>query len=443
MIQTEVKALGASEYQIDVAIARQEYDAVYAEQLGKLARQVRLPGFRPGRAPLAVVRKQFGAKVYEETVSALLQRHYAEIIERSGLKPAVQPEIEAPQLDDDKGLCFSLKVATWPEVEEVNVKALSFPRTEVRAGQEDVDAVIERLMKSQVDYVERAERAAEKGDQLHIDFVGFIDDEPFDGGRGEDVALVLGEGRFIPGFEDQLVGRKAGEECVVEVTFPEDYQAEHLAGRKARFNVVVKSVAEAVRPEDEEGLAKLLGFDDAEALRADVMRRLSEEAEQASREATAKAAQDALLAAHEVELPEMLVAQDMRETMQRVIQNLQRQGVKVTPEMLQDQGFRDEVRRRSERGLKLSVLLQAVRRQGEVEVSDDEVQAEIERQAAAYPEDQREQFKQWLNGQAEQRAAIRERLLERKCIDYIVSQAQTSLEQKSLSSWQEEQASAA
>jgi len=443
MIQTEVKALGANEYQVEVAIARQEYDAVYAEQLAKLAKQVRLPGFRPGKAPLAVVRQQFGAKAYDEAVNALLQRHYVAIIEQSGLKPAVQPEIDALRLEADKGLCFSLKVATWPEVEALDLDGLSFTRTEVVVEDADIDAVIERLMKSQVKYVEHADREAERGDQLRIDFVGFIDGEPFEGGRGEDVVLVLGEGRFISGFEDQLIGRKAGEECVVEVTFPETYQAEHLAGKSARFNVVVKAVAEAVHAEDEAALADMLGFDDAQALRADVAEQLAEEAAQASREATTKAAQDALLAANEVTMPEAIIVEDMRESMRRVVQNMQRQGVQVTREMIEDPAFKDEVRRRSERGLKLSVLLQAVRRQGGIEVSDEEVRAEIERKAADYPAAEREQFKQWLESQAEQREAIRERLLEDKCIDYIVSHANTNVARQSLSAWQQAQEGAA
>lgn len=438
MIQTEVKALGSSEHQIDVTIAQSEYDAVYAEQLKKLSQQVKLPGFRHGKVPPAVLKKQLGDKVHDETVSELLQKHYAEIIEQSGLMPAVQPELDMPHLQEGRGLVFSMKIATWPKVDVGALNKLSFDKTEVEVEAADIDAVIERLMKSQVTYDEQAERAAEQGDQVHIDFVGFVDGEPFDGGRGENVALVLGEGRFIPGFEDQLLGKKAGEDCVIEVTFPADYQAAHLAGKAARFETVVKSVAAPVHADDEDALAKMLGFDDGAALREDVRQRLEEEAEQASREATANAALDALLVANPVELPEMLVAQDMRETMQRVLQNMKQQGVEVTREMIEDEGFRDEVRRRSERGLKLSILLQTVREQGDINVSDAEIDADIERQAARYPEEQQQQFKQWVSSQQEQRESIRERLLEGKCVDYIVSQANTNSVRKTLSAWQEE-----
>ncbi len=440
MIETKVTPLGPNEHRLDVTIEQDEYDRLYDQQAAKLAAQVRLPGFRPGKAPMAVVRKQFGSKIHDETVSELLQQHYADIIERSGLEPAVQPELEAPRLVAGEGLKFSMKIATWPEVELGDLGGLSFTRTEVVVETSDIEAVIERLMKSQVRFEEDEQRHAQEGDQVHIDFVGFVDGEPFEGGRGEDVALVLGEGRFIPGFEEQLIGCKAGDELQLEVTFPEDYQSRQLAGKPASFQVKVRSVARAVHPENEDELAQMLGFEHAAALREDVERRLTEEARQASRDATFEAALDALLAAHDVELPEMLVAEDMRETMGRIVQNMKRQGVEVTPEQLRDPEFRQEVRRRSERGLKLSVLLQAVRRQAGIEVEDAEIDAEIDRQSLRYPEEQRDQFRQWIKGQREQIDAIRAQLLEAKCIEYIVAQANTSVQEKTLSAWQEENA---
>ncbi len=440
MIETKVTPLGPNEHRLDVTIEQDEYDRLYDQQAAKLAAQVRLPGFRPGKAPMAVVRKQFGSKIHDETVSELLQQHYADIIERSGLEPAVQPELEAPRLVAGEGLKFSMKIATWPEVELGDLGGLSFTRTEVVVETSDIEAVIERLMKSQVRFEEDEQRRAQEGDQVHIDFVGFVDGEPFEGGRGEDVALVLGEGRFIPGFEEQLIGCKAGDELQLEVTFPEDYQSRQLAGKPASFQVKVRSVARAVHPENEDELAQMLGFEHAAALREDVERRLTEEARQASRDATFEAALDALLAAHDVELPEMLVAEDMRETMGRIVQNMKRQGVEVTPEQLRDPEFRQEVRRRSERGLKLSVLLQAVRRQAGIEVEDAEIDAEIDRQSLRYPEEQRDQFRQWIKGQREQIDAIRAQLLEAKCIEYIVAQANTSVQEKTLSAWQEENA---
>lgn len=439
MIQTEVKSLGNNEHQVQVRLPQAEYDRIYAEQVQKLTRQAKLPGFRPGRTPNQLIEKQFGAKLREDTISELIQTHYVEAIESSGLVPAIQPELDIPVTQPEGSFEFTMKVTTWPRVEVKGLSKLKFEQTKVTVEPSDVEAVIERLQKSQVKYEIEKDRKAEMGDQLHIDFVGSIDGEPFEGGKGEDVALVLGEGRFIPGFEEQLVGHAAGEDVEVKVTFPEQYQAAHLAGKEASFATVIKSVARPVHAENEDDLARMLGFDDAAALRADIEARLNEEAEEASFAATREAALDALLAANDVELPEGLIAEDMRATTQRVMQNMRQQGVQVDRSMFEDEAFMQEVRQRSEKGLKLSVLLQSVRELGDISVDEAEVDAEIDRQAKQYPEEQREQFKAWLKGQQDQLAALRERLLERKCVEYIVSQAKTKQVEKPLSEWQKEQ----
>ncbi len=439
MIQTEVKELGNHEYQVHVTVPQGEYDRIYNEQLLKLSRQAKLPGFRPGKTPPAHLKQQFGPKLHEDTVSELVQSHYVPAIESSGLIPAVQPILDVPAMQPASGFEFTMRVTTWPTVELKDVSSLKFDETIVEVDKSDIDSVIERLQKSQVKFEIEADRAAETGDQLHIDFVGVIDGEEFDGGKGEDVPLVLGEGRFIPGFEEQLVGKSAGDEVNIDVTFPADYQAAHLAGKAASFATLVKSVGKPVRAEDEDALARMLGFDDADALRADAEERLNEEAAQASFSATRDAALDALLAAHEITLPEALIEQDMQETTRRILQNMKQQGMEAPADMLKDEAFKQEVRIRSERGLKLSVLLQKVREAADLSVDDIQINAELDRQSQQYPEEQREQFKTWIRGQKDQMASVRESLLERKCIEYIVSEAKTKTITKALSDWQAEQ----
>jgi len=439
MIQTEVKELGNHEYQVHVTVPQGEYDRVYNEQLLKLSRQAKLPGFRPGKTPPAHLKQQFGPRLHADTVSELVQSHYVSAIESSGLIPAVQPMLDVPAMQPASGFEFTMRVTTWPTVELKDISCLKFDETVVEVGKSDIDSVIERLQKSQVKFETEEDRAAETGDQLHIDFVGVIDGEEFDGGKGEDVPLVLGEGRFIPGFEGQLTGKSAGDEVNVDVTFPADYQAAHLAGKAASFATVVKSVGKPVCAEDEDALAKMLGFDDTDALRADARERLNEEAAQASFSSTRDAALDALLAAHEITLPETLIEQDMKETTQRILQNMKQQGMEAPADMLKDEAFNQEVRVRSERGLKLSVLLQKVREAADLSVDDIQINAELDRQSQQYPEEQREQFKTWIRGQKDQMASVRESLLERKCIEYIVSEAKTKPVTKALSAWQAEQ----
>jgi len=439
MIHTEVKTLANNEHQVHVTVPQGEYDRVYTIQMNKLASQAKLPGFRPGKTPAHVIKKQFGAKLHEDTISELIQAHYITAIESSGLNPAVQPILDIPATQPAEGFEFTMKVTTMPEVKLADLSKLAFDKTTVNVEKEDVDQVIDRLMKSQVKFEIEAERAAVIGDQLHIDFVGSIDGEEFAGGKGEDVPLVLGEGRFIPGFEEQLVGKKAGDDVMIDVTFPENYQAAHLAGKAASFASNVKSVGKPIAAGNEDELAAMVGFENGVALREDAQKRLDEEAEQASFSTTRDAALDALIAANAMELPETLVLQDMQETTKRVVQNMKQQGVEVPADMFQDEGFKAEVRQRSERGLKLSLLLQQVRELSDLNVDDAELDAEIDRQSQQYPEAQRDQFKAWIKSQQDQVASMKDGLLERKCVQFIVDQAVTTSVSKPLSEWQGEQ----
>jgi len=439
MIQTEVKALGNNEHEVHVVVAQSEYDRIYAEQVKKMTMQAKLPGFRPGKTPSNVIDKQFGPKLREDTISELISTHYVAAIESSGLNPAVQPQLQVKPAPAEGGFAFAMTVTTLPEVELNAVNKLKFDETTVEVDESDIDKVIERLAKSQVKFELEADAAAELGDQLHIDFVGSIDGEEFEGGKGEDVPLVLGEGRFIPGFEEQLTGKKAGDDVTIEVSFPADYQAAHLAGKAATFASTVKSVGKPATTENDDELAKMLGFEDAAGLRADALVRLQEEALNASYQTTREAALDALLEANPVDIPAGLIEQDARETAQRVLQNMKQQGMDVTPEMIQDEAFQAEIRTRSERGLKLSILLQQVRESAELTLDDAALEAEIERQSQQYPEAQRDQFKEWIKSQQDQLASMKDALLERRCVEYIVSQAKTKAVTKPLSVWQDEQ----
>jgi trigger factor len=439
MIQTDVKKLGENEHEVEVRLPKAEYDNVYAAERNKLVSQVKLPGFRQGKTPMHVIDKQFGPKIHEDTVSTLLQQNYVAAIESSGLTPALQPELSLPAVQPDEHFVFTLKVDTWPEIDLTDLSKLKIETTEVTVNDEDVKGVLERLSKSQVRYEITEGRAAELGDQLHIDFEGFLADEAFEGGKGEDVALVLGEGRFIPGFEDQLIGKKAGEACVVEVSFPEDYQAANLAGHDARFETTVKSVGAAVVAKDDAELATMLNFADADAMMEDVRKGLDKEAENAAKGATRDSALNALLDAHQMTLPEGLIAEDMKATTARVVQNMKQQGMDATEDMLTDDAFKAEVRGRSERGLKLSVLLQTVRKDLNLTVDEAEVDAGVDEMVASYPENMREDYAKYIRENQEQMGALKDRVLEQKCVDHVVAQAKPKKVTKTLTQWQAEQ----
>jgi len=437
MIQTEVKELGADVHAVNVQVPQSEYDRVYAGQISKLQSKLKLPGFRPGKTPPAVVKKQFGARAHEDTVSELVQNHYAEALEKSGLTPAIQPELELPAIQPATGFRFTLRVVTWPKVKLKPLSGLSIEKTEVEVTDADIQAVVDRLMGSQVHYEIAGGRKAEKGDELTIDFTGFVNDEPFDGGRGENVKLALGGDQFIPGFEEGLAGAVAGGKYTLHVTFPEDYQHRMLAGRAARFEVQVKSVGMPSKASDEEELAGMMNFPNREAMREDIQSRLAHEAEQAAFEASRNAAFEALLEAHDISLPETMVRQDMRKTSQRMARSMKEQGVEARPDMFEDEILQDEIRQGSERSLKISLLLNAVREQQGIDVNDDDAETELERQAAQYPGDRQDAFKSWMHGQEENMAKLRDNLLEKKCVGCIMEQAKTKTALMSLREWQE------
>jgi len=439
MIQTNVKQLSDHEHQVHVTLPQSEYDRVYAEQTSKLSAQAKLPGFRPGKTPKGVIQKQFGVKIHEDTVSELLQANYVGAIESSGLVPAVQPELTLPSVQPDGEFNFTLNVVTWPKVELSPLADMTLKTTKVSVEDDDIKAVVQRLMTSQVKYEIEDQRTAENGDQVTMDFVGFVGDEAFDGGDGEDHALVLGSGQFILGFEDQLIGHQAGEHVVVTVTFPDPYQAEHLAGKEARFETDIKSVAKAVTPSDEDALASMLNFEDAAALREDALQRLSLEAEQASYQSSHDAVLEALLEANLMTLPARLVDEEMKSTMQRITQNMKQQGVDMTDDMLTDEAFLSEVRERSERNLKSSILIQTVRKEANIELDEGKVDAELEQLSKQYPADQHDAFVDWMKSQDTEMAGLRDGLLEKECISYVLQTSNVEESAKALSVWQQEQ----
>ena len=237
MIRTEVKELGVHEYQVHVNVPQSEYDRIHSELLQKLARESKLSDSGSGMTPTEVLKQMFGTKLHDDTVSKLLKTYYIKAIESSGLNPAIQPELDVPDLQTGKDFEFSIKVITWPEVSLGDLSKLSFVETTVEVDDRAVQSAIDQMMESQIAYRQEDESKLEKGDQAHIDFVGTIDGEEFEGGKGENVPLVIGEESFIPGFEDQLIGKAAGENVAIDVTFPENYQTIHLAGKTASFIV--------------------------------------------------------------------------------------------------------------------------------------------------------------------------------------------------------------
>ncbi|MDX8411174.1 MAG: trigger factor [Mariprofundaceae bacterium] len=438
-IKTEVKALGAHEHAVHVRVPEAKYKKAYAGQIKKLGSQIKLPGFRPGKAPKDVIEQKFGGQARRDAIDKLVSDHYIEALESSGLTPAMQPQIEVPPSQDTADLTFIMKVVTWPTVKLCKLSKLKVDELKVEVDDSDVQQALDQLLAEQISYEEQVDYGAREGDALHIDFTGFISDEPFDGGRGENMRLVLGEGRFIPGFEEGLMGAKAGDQRTLNTKFPDDYNHEGLAGMQARFEVLVRSVAQAKKASSLDELAGFLGFEDVEALKADVLKRLSTETENASRAMNREAAYNALLAAHDIALPEALIVDAIQKNVQRLSQKLQSQGGQLTPEMAGDESFQTQARERSERELRLGVLLNAIRRAGDLSVSEEEINARVAGMAERYPINEREGFMRWFYQQEDQLDGLRDEIMQSHCVAYVLREAKTKQVKQSLSSWRSSQ----
>ncbi len=438
MIETNVKSTGSDEHDIQVHVPREEYDREYTAQLQKIVSKARLPGFRPGKTPKSVIEKKFSGQLVEDTASALVQEHYIEALEKSGLMPALQPEIDMAGLADAKGFGFTIKVVTWPKAELKKLGRLSISQTEVKASDAEMQAVIDRLMENQVSYEIADKAVAEQGDEVHMDYTGYLDDESFEGGKAENARVVIGSGQLLPDLEEGLIGLKVNDERTIDVHFPEGHQHAPLAGKKTRFEVKVNQVGKAVHPRDEDELAGMINFDSAKALRKDMQTRMDRETEQASFEATRQSVFDALLKANRVSIPEALIRQDMAEAKKRIAKDMQARGMEVTKEMFKEEKLFERLHNTSEENLKVAVLLQAARLDAGMDVDEAEVETEIKRLAGEYPEQQRDQFKKWIRDNKGQVDSVKDRLVEKKVVEFIISQAKVKKVSKGLDEWQAE-----
>ncbi|ROR31994.1 trigger factor [Inmirania thermothiophila] len=381
-------------------------------RLRSLAGRVKVPGFRPGKVPFRVVQRQFGEEVRREVIGDVMARTYQEALIKESLRPAGGPTIEPGELEAGKPFQYTATFEVYPEIELADPAALEIERPTAEVTDADIDAMIERLRRQRTRW-EAVAREAREGDRVTIDFHGTCEGEEFGGNRAEEVPVVIGAGSLIPGFEEQLVGAKAGEERVVEVTFPEDYRDRKLAGRPARFEVRVRSVEEPVLPEVDAEFIRAYGIEDGdmERFRRELRANMERELADTLRAMTKRAVVEALLAANPVELPQALVKEE--------IDALRKQlgpGAEQAPDAL----FEAEARRRVAAGL---LLGEAMKKAG-IELDEARVRAEIERRAAAYEDP--EEVVRWYHANPQARAAVEHLVLEEQIIDWLLEQAKVT-----------------
>jgi trigger factor len=400
-------------------------DAKVTEKLVEARKDFQMKGFRKGKAPLPLMKKMFGKSVLGEAMQESIDEAMRSHFESTGDRPAFQPEVKMTKEDWQEGddVEVSVKYERLPEVPEVDFAAIELEKPVAEVEEAAIDEALANLAKTANVFEDRAEGAtAEDGDQVVIDFVGSIDGEPFDGGAAEDYPLVLGSGSFIPGFEDQVKGVKAGDTPTVTVTFPEDYGAKNLAGKEASFAVTVKAVKAPQPAEIDDELAKRFGYDSLDELKTNVRERLQAEYGQATRAIVKRRLMDALDKVVRFDVPPGLVDVEARQIAHQLwheehpeVQGHDHGAIEPTEEHV----------KLAERRVRLGLLLAEVGNRKEITVSDQEMQRAVIQQARQYPGQER-QFFEFVQKNAGAQSQIRAPIFEDKVVDYILELAKVT-----------------
>lgn len=413
--------------ELKVVIPASDMEAQMNERLADAKDKVRLNGFRPGKVPMSHLKKTYGKSIMAELVNDIIQNRPTEILSERGEKSATRPEISMTEDEDEaaeilaakKDLEFSFAYEVIPDFEVADLSTISVTRQVVDVEESEVDEQVMRVAESARTY-ETKDGAAETGDRVTMDYLGKIDDVAFDGGAADDANLVLGSNQFIPGFEDQLVGVKAGDEKTVTVSFPDDYQAADLAGKEAKFEVKVKEVSEAGDLEITDEVATSLGLESADKLREVVKEQIESQYGQFTRQKIKRQILDRLDELHKFEAPSKLVESEFDNIWGQVSADLERNGKTFEDEDTTEDEAREEYTALAERRVRLGLVLSKIGEAADIEVSEEELQRALFEQVRQFPGQEKEIFEyfQKTPGAAQ---SLRAPIFEDKTIDHLMT----------------------
>ncbi|MEL6452047.1 MAG: trigger factor [Pseudomonadota bacterium] len=408
-----------------ITVTAGELDAKVNEKLAEAQPEVEMKGFRKGKVPMALLKKQFGQRLMGEAMQESIDGAMSDHFEASGDRPAMQPEVKMTNEDWKEGDDVNVEMSyeALPDIPEVDLSGITLERLVVKADEAAIDETLTSLAENAQDFKSRkAGVKAKDGDQVVMDFVGRVDGEAFEGGAAEDHPLVLGSNSFIPGFEEQLVGVVKDEEKEVTVSFPEEYQAAHLAGKEAVFSCTIKDVQKPVPAKIDDELAKKYGADDLDALKARIGEQLEGEYGGAARAVMKRALLDQLDSIVSFDLPPSLVS---AEAGQIAHQLWHEENPEVEGHDHPEIEPTDEHKELAERRVRLGLLLAELGQKAEVEVSDAEMNQAVFAQARQYPGQER-QFVEFVQQNQQMQQQIRAPLFEDKVVDHIVENAQVT-----------------
>lgn len=422
------------EFRITVGVT--DLDAKLMTRLESMKGQINLKGFRPGKVPVAHLKKTYGKAMMGEIVQEAVAEAGQKAVEERSLKPAMTPQIQMVSpvekvMEGGEDLVFTLGIDLMPDFTPADLTAISLVRPIAEVHDDDVQESLKRLASQQRTFEPKGEDAAAvNGDQLMIDFIGKIDGVPFEGGTAENSQLVLGSGSFIPGFEEQLLGAKAGDTRELNVAFPEGYPAANLAGKAATFTVTVKEVMRGVDAEVDDSLAMKLGLDSLDKLRDAARMQLEMEHQRASRAHLKRALLDALDNSHSFELPPQMVEAEFRQIWTQVEQDMKSGNMAEEDKAKSEDELKAEFRKIAERRVRLGLLLSEIGRINNIQVTQEELNRAVVAQARQYPGQEQRIYEIYRNN-PDAVAQLRAPIFEDKVVDFLIGRVK--IEDKNVS----------
>lgn len=389
-MSVQVEKLEKNMAKLTIEVSSEEFEKAIAKAYKKNKNKISMPGFRKGKAPRAMIEKMYGKGVfYEDAANSIIPDAYADAAKESELEIVAQPEIDVTQIESGKPFIFTATVALKPEVTLGQYKGIEVEKKEVEVTDEEVDTEINRVRESNARMIDIDDRAAQDGDTVVIDFDGYVDGKQFEGGKAEDYSLVLGSHSFIDNFEEQLEGKNIGEDVTVNVTFPENYQAEELQGKPAEFKVKIKEIKVKELPELDDDFAQdVSNFDTIAEYKEDLKKKLAENKEEALKREREETVIGKIIENAQMDIPEQMVEAQTRQMTQEFAQRLSSQGLSIDQYMqftgLTPQKMIEELKPQALKRIQSRLVLEAVVAAENIETSEDELNKEIENMASMY-----------------------------------------------------------
>ena len=389
-MSVQVENLEKNMAKLTIEVAAEEFEKAVQAAYMKNKNKITIPGFRKGKAPRVMIEKMYGAGIFfEDAANALIQREYPKAAEESGLDIVSYPEIDVVQVEKGKSFIFTAEVAVKPEVTLGEYKGLEVEVTPVEVTEEEVAAELKREQENNSRTIDVDDRAVAQGDMVTLDFEGFVDGVAFEGGKGTDYPLTIGSNSFIPGFEDQLVGAELNKEVEVNVTFPEDYHANDLAGKAAVFKCTVKAIKVKELPELDDEFAKDVSeFDTLAEYKADVEKKIRERKEGVAKREREDKAVDAVIANAQMDIPEAMIQNQIQQLMNDFVQRMQAQGLSIDQYYqftgLDQAKIQEQMRPQALKRIQSRLVLEKVAEVENIQISDEKFEEELKTMADMY-----------------------------------------------------------